>query len=84
MAKVIATILWVVLLVGSAAAHNCKCRYAGGEAAQGELRCIKTSEGLRLARCEMVLNNSSWTMLQEKCTPDQVSRLPHSVAVAQR
>lgn len=50
-----------------AQAHNCRCVYAGGEVGQGQTACIRTSKGEELARCEMVLNNSSWKMLGTPC-----------------
>jgi hypothetical protein len=61
-------------LVSSAWA-DCRCLYAGGEAEQGETACIKTADGPTLARCEMVLNNSSWTVLNTPCDVKQ-STLP--------
>jgi hypothetical protein len=51
----------------TAAAHNCRCLYAGGIVAQGKTACIKTANGYQLARCEMVLNNSSWKFLEKPC-----------------
>lgn len=77
--------LGLTCLAGGTMAHDCKCRYLDGEAKQGEFRCLKTGDGFRLARCEMVLNNSSWKFLQATCTPEQVSRrtpmsLPRQVA----
>jgi hypothetical protein len=55
--------------------HNCRCLYAGGLAEQGKTVCIKTAEGYQLARCEMVLNNSSWKFLHQACDQLQ-SRKP--------
>jgi hypothetical protein len=51
----------------TAGAHNCRCIYDGGIAAQGKTVCIKTPKGYRLARCEMFLNNSSWKFLDKPC-----------------
>jgi hypothetical protein len=58
-----------------ATAHDCRCIYDGGIAAQGKTVCIKTSKGYQLARCEMFLNNSSWKFLDEPCNQLQ-SRKP--------
>jgi hypothetical protein len=55
-------------------AHDCTCKYQGGDAKQGETACIKTAKGKTLARCEMVLNNSSWTVLDEPCEVEQSER----------
>jgi len=51
----------------AASAHTCTCKYQGGDAKQGETACIRTAKGKSLARCDMVLNNSSWTILDEPC-----------------
>jgi hypothetical protein len=51
----------------SAAAHSCRCIYQGGMIKQGETACLKTANGYQLARCEMVLNNSSWKFLDKPC-----------------
>ena len=51
----------------AAQGHNCRCLYAGGLVEQGKTACIKTSEGYRLARCEMFLNNSSWKFSEKPC-----------------
>jgi hypothetical protein len=53
---------------------ECRCLYRGGEAKQGETACITTANGPSLARCEMVLNNSSWTVLNTPCDIKQSSR----------
>ncbi len=60
-------VLFLACSAGQGFAHSCTCKYLGGDAKQGETRCIKTASGPKLARCEMVLNNSSWTVLDEKC-----------------
>jgi hypothetical protein len=50
------------------AAADCLCRGSDGtNFQQGELACIKTAKGPQLARCEMVLNNSSWTIVRDDC-----------------
>ena len=41
----------------------CTCRYQGYDYQQGETVCIKG----RLARCGMVLNNTSWAITEESC-----------------
>ncbi len=61
----------VAALIASAAVSpanaDCTCRGPGVIAHHGETICLHTPTGLRLARCEMVLNNSSWTFLNEPC-----------------
>jgi hypothetical protein len=58
------------LLAGVAVAHTthpCPCRYAGGVAPQGAVICLEVDGKRSLARCEMVLNNSSWRFLGQPC-----------------
>jgi hypothetical protein len=50
---------------------GCTCKYQGGDVKQGETACIKTANGNSLARCEMVLNNTSWTVLNKPCEVEQ-------------
>ncbi|MEM6665234.1 MAG: hypothetical protein AAF638_02395 [Pseudomonadota bacterium] len=42
---------------------NCTCRFQGVDFHVGEMACIR---GKR-AQCDMVLNNTSWRMLEEPC-----------------
>lgn len=47
---------------------NCSCVANGQRVGLGELFCIRTASGKHfLARCERVLNNTSWKRLQEGC-----------------
>ena len=58
------------LLVHAAGAHTthpCPCRYSGGVAPPGTVICLNVNGSRSLARCEMVLNNPSWHILQEPC-----------------
>ena len=50
-----------------AEAHNCKCRNRGVMFELGETSCLNVDGGSYLARCEMKLNVSSWTKLQDGC-----------------
>jgi hypothetical protein len=61
-----ATTIAVVALASPASA-DCTCRGPGVVAQHGQTVCLKTATGYRLARCEMVLNNSSWKFLAEAC-----------------
>jgi hypothetical protein len=67
------------MLAGAAitpASAACTCRGQGGiEAFLGETICLSTPNGTRLARCEMVLNNPSWTFLDEPCPQAMLDRL---------
>jgi len=65
----------IVLTSPSMAGGDCKCRFNGGYVGEGQTVCLKTPSGSSLARCEKVLNNTSWTKLNQPCpyasvTPD--------------
>lgn len=51
----------------SAFAIDCTCRYFGQSYALGTEICFKTSTGYRLARCGLVLNNTSWQIGNRSC-----------------
>lgn len=79
MKQLLAITLMGTVLGGSAllatsvhAGPNCTCRHAGGEVAEGQSACIKTPKGMSMARCERVLNNTSWKMLDMPCPYSQV------------
>ena len=46
---------------------DCTCRYAGQSYQQGICVCIVTSNGMRRACCNKVLNNSSWNFKGDIC-----------------
>ena len=51
--------------------HDCTCRDQAGQSLRvGETACLATTNGPRLAICDMVLNNSSWMMTNRSCQPD--------------
>jgi hypothetical protein len=57
-------------LIGAAtepASADCTCRARGVIATHGETLCIRTPEGVRLARCEKVTNVASWRFLDGPC-----------------
>ncbi len=49
------------------AAADCTCRARGVLATHGETLCIRTPQGMRLARCDKVSNIASWTFLGGEC-----------------
>lgn len=64
----LAIALYLLATVPAAAGENgCTCKFVGGDVKQGETACISTAQGKSLARCEMVLNNTSWTVLNQPC-----------------
>lgn len=79
----------LILILGSAAfaavavlpaAADCTCRAQGRNFQLGQAVCLATPNGLRVATCGMVLNNSAWEFSQTPCTLSQ--RLPQRPAVA--
>jgi hypothetical protein len=46
---------------------SCTCRYNGENYGLGESICLSSPEGLRMATCEMVLNNTSWQFSDAPC-----------------
>lgn len=54
----------------------CTCRANGRDFQMGETACLRTSQGTRLARCVMVLNNSSWETLQQSCPSAELTYTP--------
>lgn len=60
----------------SSAAADCRCVYAGRYYNAGELACIKTANGPRLARCGQVSNLSSWKFTADRCGPSARRTLP--------
>jgi len=45
---------------------DCRCLYKGKYFHQGDTVCIRVDGRSRLARCDMALNNTSWTFLKDK------------------
>jgi hypothetical protein len=46
---------------------DCTCRYAGQSYDQNACVCILTPNGARMACCEKVLNNTSWSFKGDGC-----------------
>jgi hypothetical protein len=57
----------MIRVAGAHTTHVCPCRYPGGIALPGAVICLEVDGKRSLARCEMVLNNSSWRFLGEPC-----------------
>ena len=55
----------------------CRCRFAGNEFRLGDTVCMNTHLGVQLARCDLLLNNTSWVPIGVPCT---MSRLPTHIA----
>ena len=46
----------------------CTCRAQGRDFLLGEIVCLRTVSGDRLATCGMALNNTTWTIADSPCT----------------
>jgi hypothetical protein len=46
----------------------CRCRHRGGAYGLGDTVCMNTHLGVQLARCDLVLNNTSWVPTGVPCT----------------
>ena len=57
----------------AAAGENCTCRASNVEAQEGQTVCVATSNGSQMARCEKVLNNTSWKFLGTPCPVSHLS-----------
>nr|WP_319387363.1 hypothetical protein [uncultured Roseibium sp.] len=59
----------VVFLSTLAHAQNisCTCRYKGSDYGVGESICLKSPNGMKMATCSMVLNNTSWKFTNAPC-----------------
>jgi hypothetical protein len=55
----------------------CRCRHQGSAYRLGDTVCMSTHLGVQLARCDLVLNNTSWIPTGVPCT---MSSLPSHLA----
>ncbi|MGB7336080.1 MAG: hypothetical protein WBD01_09855 [Salaquimonas sp.] len=62
----------LVFPVTALSGPNCTCRHVGGDVLEGQSACIKSPKGMTMARCERVLNNTSWKMLDTPCPYSEV------------
>ena len=77
----IATVALAALVLPALADGNgmaCRCLYQGKYFETGDTVCIRVDGRSRLARCDMALNNTSWTFLSGKdgCPTALMSPLP--------
>ncbi len=72
----------LLIVAGSSpapAAPRCACIANGERIQEGQITCIRPRYGTPfLARCEIVLNNTSWTKLQEGCPTASAGEPPLS------
>ena len=46
----------------------CLCRFRERKYHLGEMVCMQTPDGVRLVRCDLAQNNTSWVPTTEQCT----------------
>jgi hypothetical protein len=54
----------------------CLCRFDGRTFKLGARVCMQTPDGVRIARCDMHLNNTTWVPTDEPCVISQWQTLP--------
>ena len=54
-------------VVAQAQNISCTCRYKGSDYGIGESICLKSPDGMKMATCSMVLNNTSWKFSNAPC-----------------
>ena len=65
----------------SADAHKCRCRNRGVMFDLGQTSCLHVDGRNYIARCEMKLNVSSWTKVEDGCPISQIDQSNMSAAV---
>ena len=69
----------LLLSAPASAGESCNCVANGKRIELGQLACIRTASGGQfLARCERVLNNTSWKRIQNSCPSAHNTSLPLS------
>ncbi len=60
-------LLLLAVSVPAIAGPKCVCRANGKNFEEGQVTCFRLPSGMKLARCERVLNNTSWKMIGDGC-----------------
>lgn len=60
---------------GSGRVIPCRCRFQGEQFQLGALVCMSTHAGVVLARCDLMLNNTSWIPTEMPCTLSRAGAL---------
>ena len=50
----------------------CRCRFRDSDFRLGDTVCMNTHLGVQLARCDLLLNNTTWVPLGLPCTMSQL------------
>jgi len=76
MKRLFAAALLACLAGPAQAGKDCTCRHEGRDVAEGQTACLRTAKGPTLARCVMVLNNTSWEFLDRPCPQASTTPMP--------
>jgi hypothetical protein len=63
-----------VLSAPALGADGCYCRHKDGRTPLGQSACIRSANGGQMARCERVLNNTSWKFTGAPCPLAEADR----------
>jgi hypothetical protein len=72
---------WHGVIDGAGRVIPCRCRFQGVEYRLGERVCMQTPVGTVLARCDLLMNNTSWIPTSDPCT---ISLAPAPLTIARR
>ncbi len=77
MSRLASTLLFALALTpasGASAEPLCSCKANGQTYQLGEIACFSLPNGQKRARCDKVLNNTSWTFLDGDCPSASADR----------
>jgi hypothetical protein len=74
----IAALLVAAALPAEAQERKCTCRALGKNFELGDIVCLSTPKGYRLATCGMAVNNTAWHFSDTPCVSS--NRTPFSLA----
>ncbi|CCV07422.1 conserved exported hypothetical protein [Mesorhizobium metallidurans STM 2683] len=68
--------------VATPAFADAECLANGKSFQIGQVACLTLSGESHLARCDMVLNNTSWTRVHDDCSGDRPAPRPHATPIS--
>jgi len=66
----------------AAALADQECLANGKSYQLGQVACLTVADKSHLARCEMVLNNTSWTKVADSCPENTLAPHPHVTPIS--
>ncbi|RUU26827.1 MAG: hypothetical protein E5Y88_22215 [Mesorhizobium sp.] len=70
-----------LVLAANPAFADAECLANGKSFQIGQVACLTLSGQSHLARCDMVLNNTSWTKIRDDC-PENTTPRPHATPIS--